>query len=34
MILRLNALCKQFRGNEIELKDFLKAIAQNTKLNQ
>ena len=29
MEIRLNALFTRFRENKIELKDFLKAIAQN-----
>jgi len=34
MNLRLIALCTHFGENKIELKDFLKAIAQNIKLKR
>jgi len=34
MEIRLNALCTRFGENKIELKDFLKAIAQNIKLQR
>lgn len=32
--IRLNALCTRFAENKIELEDFLKAIAQNIKLQR
>jgi len=34
MEIRLNALCTRFWENNIELIDFLKAIAQNIKLQR
>lgn len=34
MEIRLNALCTRFEENKIELQDFLKAIAQNIKLQR